>query len=352
MAKIDVVIPCYKYGRFLQMCLQSVMTQPVKDLRVLIIDDASPDDSATIARHLAAGDSRIELRVHAKNQGHIKTYNEGIDWAQSDYFLLLSADDLLAPGALARAVTILDQQPDIVLTHGEGIFWQDDQPLPVFETDYPLDWTRQDLVADMCDIGQNLVATPTAIGRTRVQKAIGHYKAELPHSGDMEMWLRYGACGPVACIDAPQAIYRRHAANMSIGYDSQEKRDFPHRKAAFDSFFEACGGRLADVSSLQRKVSRTLADESFQRGVECLRQGRIEDGLELLRWAMKADPRLRYCPPLWRLFRMPGSEGRHRVLSAVRSGAKRLLGTRPETSARIRAERSEGAGAAPTDRQR
>jgi glycosyltransferase involved in cell wall biosynthesis len=43
MPKIDVVIPCYNYGRFLKECVLSVLDQPVSDLRVLIIDDASTE---------------------------------------------------------------------------------------------------------------------------------------------------------------------------------------------------------------------------------------------------------------------------------------------------------------------
>ena len=46
---VSVVIPCYRYGRFLPACVQSVLDQDGVDVRVLIIDDASPDDSAEVA---------------------------------------------------------------------------------------------------------------------------------------------------------------------------------------------------------------------------------------------------------------------------------------------------------------
>ena len=56
---VNVVIPCYNYGRFLGECVSSVLDdQPGMDVRVLIIDDASQDDSAEIARKLAAADDR------------------------------------------------------------------------------------------------------------------------------------------------------------------------------------------------------------------------------------------------------------------------------------------------------
>src|SRR5258708_7132537 len=99
MAKVDVVVPCYNYGRFLRSCVGSVLEQSVRDLRVLIIDDASTDDSLSVARKLASDDPRVSVIAHSRNQGHISTYNEGIAWASAGYFLLLSADDLLVVGA-------------------------------------------------------------------------------------------------------------------------------------------------------------------------------------------------------------------------------------------------------------
>src|SRR5262245_3553031 len=104
MSSVDVVIPCYQYGRFLRECVSSVLTQGVSHIRVLIIDNASTDGSAEIARQLAAEDSRIEVAAHSHNVGPTASYNEGIDWASAEYFVLLDADDLLAPGCLARAL--------------------------------------------------------------------------------------------------------------------------------------------------------------------------------------------------------------------------------------------------------
>ena len=77
MSRVDVIVPCYNYGRFLRECVESVLGQPV-DVRVLIIDDASTDDTPEVAAALAAEDARVEFRRHAVNRGHIATYNEGL----------------------------------------------------------------------------------------------------------------------------------------------------------------------------------------------------------------------------------------------------------------------------------
>src|ERR1700685_3721340 len=109
-SRVDVVIPCYNYGRFLGGCVAGALDdQPGVDVRGLIIDHASQDDSAEVAQKLAAANDRIQVKIHEVNRGHIATFNEGLmDWAEGDYCVLISADDKLAPGALRRAADLMD----------------------------------------------------------------------------------------------------------------------------------------------------------------------------------------------------------------------------------------------------
>src|SRR5437763_11679365 len=127
MSRVDVVIPCYKYAHYLRGCGESVLTQEGVEVRVLILDDASPDNTPEVAGELARRDGRVEYRRHAVNRGHIDTYNEGLlEWASGDYALLISADDLLAPGALGRAARVMDEHPEVGFTHGRQAFFTTD----------------------------------------------------------------------------------------------------------------------------------------------------------------------------------------------------------------------------------
>ena len=121
MNSVDVVVPCYRYGLYLRECVQSVLSQADVASRVLIIDDASPDDTASISDQLAAEDSRITVIHHRANMGHIATYNEGNAWTSAPYYLLLSADDYLLPGALQRAVRVLDRHPEVGFVFGMAL---------------------------------------------------------------------------------------------------------------------------------------------------------------------------------------------------------------------------------------
>ena len=90
MSRVDVVIPCYNYARFVRQAVESVLSQEGVDVRVLIVDDASTDNSEEVGRQLAAGDRRVEYRRHPTNTGHLRVHNEGIEWAAGDYFMLVT----------------------------------------------------------------------------------------------------------------------------------------------------------------------------------------------------------------------------------------------------------------------
>ena len=78
ISAIDVVVPCYNYAHFLGRCVESVLSQRGVDVRVLIIDDASRDETPKWGERLASLDPRVEFRRHDINRGHICTYNEGL----------------------------------------------------------------------------------------------------------------------------------------------------------------------------------------------------------------------------------------------------------------------------------
>lgn len=127
---VDVVIPNYNYARYLRVCAESVLSQDMEKLRLLIIDNASTDNSVAVAREIAAADPRVELLLRPVNKGPHASFNDGIDWAGADYFVLLFADDVLTPGALQRAVSLMQHDRTIAFTYGRDIAIAGDAPMP------------------------------------------------------------------------------------------------------------------------------------------------------------------------------------------------------------------------------
>ncbi len=179
---------------------------------------------------------------HERNCGHIATYNEGIEWASGQYFLLISADDYLLPGALLASTEFMDDHPEVgfdLRKVSRALRRRDDARIrPDGRPPQRAGLSGHDGRDFIGYSGaHNIVATPTAVIRTDLQKAVGGYRPELPHSGDMEMWLRLASHASVGFIDDYQAVYRRHARNMSIAFLAKQfLPDLVQRKAAFDFF--------------------------------------------------------------------------------------------------------------------
>lgn len=262
MICVDVIVPCYNYGHFLEACVQSVLEQQGVEVRVLILDDCSTDDSSRIGVDLSNSDSRVAVRRHQKNLGHIATYNEGIEWLASPYYLLLSADDYLLPGSLRRTVEFMQSHPAVGLAFGQQITLGADQALQyVNAEEIAPDWTVVSGLAFIEASGaRNCVPTPCAVVRTALQKRIGGYRYDLPHSGDMEMWLRIAANADVAHSQACHAVYRRHAKNMSLAYAVQHwLPDVRQRKSAVDSLLEAATIPASETRRLHTAALKELS---------------------------------------------------------------------------------------------
>lgn len=295
MNGVDVIVPCYCYGRFLRECVKSVVEQQGVALRVLVIDDCSPDDTAEVARQLQAEDERVSFIRHKSNQGHIATYNEGIAWTRSEYYLLLSADDYLLPGALRRTVSFMEEHPSVTLAFGQAVVRSDRAEEPDVTTAADAGW---EMVPGRIFIersgARNCVPTPAAVVRTLVQKRIGGYRPDLPHAGDMEMWLRLAAHGDVGVTQAFHAVYRRHSDNMSLNYTkSHWLPDLEQRLAALSSFFRTGDLGHRDVEILRRRAFRLLANEAVSFASAAFNGGDLAVSLQLSDFALQLDPNIR-----------------------------------------------------------
>jgi glycosyltransferase involved in cell wall biosynthesis len=301
VSRVDVFVPCYNYGRFLRPCVESVLTQDDVDVRVLILDDCSSDDSEKVGRQLAAEDPRVEYRRHAANRGHIATYNEGIDWASGEYTLLLSADDALTPDSLRRAAQLMDTHPHVSFVHGQSIRTsepsrEESPPAGDCETSVI---PGQEFFRSACESVQNVVETPTAVVRTTTHKLVGGYRTELPHAGDMELWLRLSLHGDVGYVHGVQAFYRVHGNNMSVGY--QQMRDLRQRQEVFRILFEEYPTRITDSDHWQKVATAALAWNAFWSATQAFDVGNSEVIDEYLEFAVKTDPRIRSSAAWWKL---------------------------------------------------
>lgn len=253
---VTVVIPCYNYGHYLTAAVDSVLSQPDVDAHVVIVDDASPDGSAEVAKELAATRPRVRAILHRDNQKHIRTYNDGLKQVETEFVALVSADDVLAPGSLARSVALMQRYPQVGLVYGPiATFADDGERLPTRNRRYHLwrIWDGDEWTRGVARSGYNPIASPEALVRTSAMREIGLYNPDLPHTGDLEYWLRIAARWDVGQIHGPiQAYYRVHGENMHLGDFGTRVADLRERFAAFNV--------LADWTSSQPTAAQRLEE--------------------------------------------------------------------------------------------
>ena len=333
MNGVDVVVPCYNYARFLEQCVSSVLTQEGVEVRVLIIDDASSDETPEIGKRLAAADRRVEYRRHAVNRGHIATYNEGLlGWASAEYALLLSADDALAPASLARAAQLMDSHKEVGMTYGMAFVISGHECLPTLSNlvseDYQIISSSEFL--RYCLTRGNPVPTPTAIVRTALQHRVGGYREDLPHSGDMEMWMRFAVHAPVGVVRAVQAYYRWHGRNMGDGYYERPLGDMREVLLACTEVVARWGERFPESHNWLAATTKGFAENAAWLASKAFDEGDLGRCRTCLEFARDLSPRL-WKLNAWRRYSVKALLGR-RLWSAMRPAINRLRRVEEEPS--------------------
>ena len=99
-AKVSVVIPIYNVEDKVDRCLESILTQSLHDLEIIVVDDGTPDNSMQVVERYAAGDNRFRIVAHERNRGLMQARKTGYMMAEGDYVLFCDSDDYLPPRAV------------------------------------------------------------------------------------------------------------------------------------------------------------------------------------------------------------------------------------------------------------
>jgi hypothetical protein len=245
---VTVLVLCYNYGCFLTQCVDSVLTQDNVNLKVLIVNDASTDDTESVAAELIKRDSRVRLITAKQNLGMIPALNFGLREVDGDYFVKLDADDMLTPGSLERSIAFLEKHPNVGFVYGRPHDFRGEKPShePRWTLGAFVEW----LITRGCPTytlwrgsrwlelryqrAHNCIRQPEAVIRVSVLKNAGQYNPKLRHTSDLEMWLRLAALSDVGRINGiEQGYYRIHPDSMQHTVNSGLLTDLIGRREAF-----------------------------------------------------------------------------------------------------------------------
>lgn len=110
--EVSVIIPNYNYARFLQQRIESVLAQTYTDYEIILLDDASTDDSVSILNHYKTNSRVAHLEINSVNTGSpFAQWQKGISLSRGKYIWIAESDDAADSPFLEKAVSVLNQYP-------------------------------------------------------------------------------------------------------------------------------------------------------------------------------------------------------------------------------------------------
>jgi len=255
LPRLSVVLPNYNHARYLPACLEAILRQSVQPFEIIVIDDASSDNSVEIVEGFAKTHGHIRLIRNERNQGVVAGMNRGLEIAQSEWIYYAAADDQVLPGLFEKSLRLLAEHPDAALccTIGDwreietGFNWH----VSVGMATRPCYLSPADLV-NLERRDKLMIASHTAIMRRSAIRGAGGFIPELKwHCDWFAMYVaafRHGIC----FVPEPLALFNIHASSFYKGRDREAHREVLRRMLNLlsGSDYQDVCGRIRESGAL------------------------------------------------------------------------------------------------------
>jgi glycosyltransferase involved in cell wall biosynthesis len=220
-------MPAYNAGRFLRTTLASVLAQTHRNLEVVLLDDASTDDTAEVA--LSFDDPRLTYVRNQVNLGQFRTMSRAVELTAGEYVAIYHSDDVYEPEIVQRELAFLQAEPragavfaqDNIIDEYDHLLTRVSRPAE-FRGRELLNY--EDVFPYLMRNKNQLLCCPTFMARRQVLAEAGAFDAARYRiAADLDMWLRILRRHPVGVLDERLVNYRRSSAQESSKYRNLRK---------------------------------------------------------------------------------------------------------------------------------
>lgn len=281
MPKVSVIIPVFNGASFVSRAIESVLSQTLPDLELIVVDDGSTDESPQVIRSFR--DPRV-LYLRQDNQGPNAAYNTGIYRARGDLLAFLDSDDWWLPRKLEAQLNRLQTAPEAGLVYCSTL--KVDPNGDLLKTRHA---DTEGQVLERLLMNNDIAGPSSVVVPEGVVEKVGAFDGSLRRSGDWEMWLRIAAEFPIAAVREPLVCITNRS--HSHGKDIAASRDDSLRML-----------NRAFVSYASRKMhlqAKAFARVHFLAGVRYGTLGALRDSRREFFESLRLEPT--HLSAYWRL---------------------------------------------------
>jgi len=184
MPIVSIIVPTYNRSNLVVRAIKSVLAQSFADFEVIVVDDASTDD--TQQRIAELKDPRIKIIRHEKNKGAPAARNSGIKASQGEYIGFLDDDDEWLPDKLEKQLQLFETSGNEAGLIYSGFYFVSDRNNRILSNITPN--KKGNLYSDL--LRRNILGSPTPLIKRYCFDKVGLFDETLPSCQDWDMWIR------------------------------------------------------------------------------------------------------------------------------------------------------------------
>jgi len=218
---VSVIMAAYNCEAYVGEAVKSVLAQTYQNWELIVVDDASTDQTAEIVQEFANRDARIRLLRNERNVGPAVSRNQAIATARGEFVAILDNDDVALPERLTLSVAALRQRPELGLVGGTS--WAIDEESTIAGHPHPRkrrdDARAHRRVFEQCRMP---FFHSSYMIRMSVLRQLNGYDEFFRYAGDLDLILRVSACSRIGFVPEPLVMIRCRAGQMTTRHTHEQ----------------------------------------------------------------------------------------------------------------------------------
>ena len=293
---VTVCVPVRNGSKTIRCTLDSILAQDYPNFEVIVSDNCSTDDTASIIQEYADRGVKYYLNPKLEAWGE-SNWNNVLSLASGPFIALYHADDIYTPTMVRRQAEFLQAHPEVssVFT-GTQCIDEFDRPIRLKSTPFPDEYKGQEvfefpeLFNAVLKYG-NFMTVPTLMTRRETLDAVGVFNhQEFATASDIDLWLRMARWRPIGIINEPLHRYRVSSQQGSVQLNKR-RTHLAHFFWVIDHYLNK-----PDVKHIIQSSALTIYQRHRNRdyvicAVNLLELGRAKEAMTCLKTALRASPR-------------------------------------------------------------